>query len=418
MIASGGETVSDAMSDLLVGVGRSSERGSFTAGQQAAAKAKQSHGASPDVLIIFGAPVFDHRQLLAGISSVMGEVPLLGGTTAGEISSDGFSTDSVVVMALSSDTLQFTTGIGHDMSKGERVCSRRLLDSISAQTSIDNALSLLVLPNGMGGDGVEVIKGLQSVLGEEFEIVGGYLGDDTDFSSTFQYYNGKVYRDAIAGLMICGDGSFTTGVGVRSGFESIGNRLYCTEAEKNVVASLDDEPALTLYKELLREERSQRLPGICLEYPFGLIDEKVSIAGKEYFQLRCGLSVDHRKKTITLAGSIPEGSAITLTTASRGDIINGARLAAEQARESLGKATTPRAILMFSCVGRKLVLGRRTQEEVTAVKQVLGEDIPLIGFYTYGEIGPIDKRERRLATSKFHNETVVLWILGNRRAHP
>jgi hypothetical protein len=406
--------VSDTLSDLLVGVGRSRERDSFTAGKQAATEAKQSHGASPEVLIIFGAPVFAHRQLLAGISSVMGEVPMLGGTTAGEISSKGFATDSVVVMALSSDTLQFTTGIGLDMSKGEQVCSRQMLDSIRDQISFDNALSLLVLPNGMGGDGVEVIKGLQSVLGDEFEIIGGYLGDDTDFNSTFQYHNGNVYRDAIVGLMICGDGSFTTGVGVRSGFESIGNRLYCTEAEKNVVASFDNEPALTLYQELLGEERSQRLPGICLEYPFGLIDEKVSIAGKEYFQLRCGLSVDHRKKTITLAGSIPEGSAITLTTASRGDIINGAKLAAEQARESLGRAT-PRAILMFSCVGRKLVLGRRTQEEVKAVKQVLGEEIPLIGFYTYGEIGPIDKREKRLATSKFHNETVVLWVLGNRQ---
>jgi hypothetical protein len=407
--------VTDAKSDLVVGVGRSCERDSFTAGQQAAAEAQQSRRTKPDVLIIFGAPGFDHQQLLAGASSVMGEVPLIGGTTAGEISSKGFSTDSVVVMALSSDTLQFTTGIGHDMSKGEHACSGRLLDSISAQTSIDNALTLLVLPNGMGGDGVEVIKGLQSVIGEEFEIVGGYLGDDTDFSNTFQYHNGKVYRDAIVGLMICGDGSFTTGIGVRSGFESIGNRLYCTEADRNVVACLDDEPALTLYKELLGEERSKRLPGICLEYPFGLIDDKVSIAGKEYFQLRCGLSVDHRKKTITLAGSIPEGSAITLTTATRGDIINGAKLAAEQARDSLGKAT-PRAILMFSCVGRKLVLGRRTQEEVTAVKQVLGEEIPLIGFYTYGEIGPIDKRERRLATSKFHNETVVLWVLGNRQS--
>ena len=70
---------------------------------------------------------------------------------------------------------------------------------------------------------------------------------------------------------------------------------------------------------------------------------------------------------------------------------------------------------MFSCVGRKLVLGRRVQEEVDAVKKILGEDVPLIGFYTYGEIGPIDKMKRELSITKFHNETVVLWVLGSRQ---
>jgi hypothetical protein len=129
--------------------------------------------------------------------------------------------------------------------------------------------------------------------------------------------------------------------------------------------------------------------------------------------LRCGLSVDHEKGTITVAASIPEGSPITLTTASRGDIINGAKLAAEQAKESL-KGAKPQTILMLSCVGRKLVLGRRTQEEVVAVKKVLGEEVPLIGFYTYGEIGPIDKMREQLAITKFHNETVVLWVLGSK----
>lgn len=67
---------------------------------------------------------------------------------------------------------------------------------------------------------------------------------------------------------------------------------------------------------------------------------------------------------------------------------------------------------MFSCVGRKLVLGRRTEEEVAAVQDVLGKHVPLIGFYTYGEIGPIDKTQKHLAVTRFHNETVVIWVLG------
>jgi hypothetical protein len=399
------------MPDLFVGVGKSSKEDSFKAGKEAASEALSKLQRTPGVLIVFGSTCFDHRKLLAGIISVTDDIPMLGGTTAGEISTPGFSTQSVVIMALGSDKLSFTTGLGKNMSKCEASCSKALVDNIREKASFKDALSLLIFPNGMGGDGVKIIEGLHSVLGTEFEIIGGYLGDDERFENTFQYYNGKVYRDAMPGLLVCGKKKFRTGVGVRSGFESIGNLFYCTESEGNVVKKFDNEGALDLYKEFLGEERSRRLPGICLEYPFGLIDKKVSIAGKEYFQLRCGLGVDHENSTITLAASIPEGSPLTLTTASRGDIINGARLAAEQAKNSLNGAR-PQAILMFSCVGRKLVLGRRTQEEVSAVKEILGENVPLIGFYTYGEIGPIDKMKKELAVTKFHNETVVLWVLG------
>lgn len=401
------------MSELSASVGQSNNEDSFKAGQEAASEAVGKHGKTPEVLIVFGSPRFDHSQLLAGVASAAGDIPMAGGTTAGEISTSGFSTESVAIMALSSDTLDFVTGIGQGMSQDEKACGAALIDDIGNKASLKEVLSLLIFPDGMGGDGIKVIEGLHSVMGAGFEIVGGYLGDGEDFGSTYQYYNGKVYTDAIPGLLVCGKESFRTGIGVRSGFESIGNRFWCTESEGNVVKKFDDEAALDLYKEFLGEERSERLPGVCLEYPFGLIDEKVSIGGKEYFQLRCGLAVDHEKRTITLAASIPEGGAITLTTASRGDIINGAEMAAEQAKESL-EGATPQAILMFSCVGRKLVLGRRTQEEVAAVKKVLGEDVPLIGFYTYGEIGPIDKMEAQLSVTKFHNETVVLWVLGSK----
>ena len=401
------------MSELSASVGHSNNEDSFKAGQEAASEVLGKHRKSPEVLIVFGSARFDHSLLLAGILFVTGDIPMVGGSTAGEISTSGFSTESVVIMALSSDTLDFVTGIGQGMSQDQKACGAALIHDISHKISMKDALSLLVFPDGMGGDGIKVIEGLHSVTGAGFEIVGGCLGDGENFATTYQYYDGKVYTDAIPGLLVCGKGSFTTGVGVRSGFESIGNRFWCTESEGNVVKKFDDEAALDLYREFLGEERSQRLPGVCLEYPFGLIDEKVSIGGKEYFQLRCGLAVDHEKKTITLAASIPKGGSITLTTASRGDIVNGAEMAAEQAKESL-EGATPQAILMFSCVGRKLVLGRRTQEEVAAAKKVLGDDVPLIGFYTYGEIGPIDKMETGLSVTKFHNETVVLWVLGSK----
>lgn len=407
-------TAEAVLSRVIAGVGHADDlNDSFTTGQAAARQAMEQHGGNPDVLIVLADSGYEHQELLDGITSVTGDLPMVGGTTAGEVHTAGFATRSAVVMALSSEKLRFRTGIGHQMSRDEEACSRELAEDVLREATVEEALSLLIFPNGLGGDGIKVIEGLHSIFGSQFEIVGGYLGDGENFGKTSQFFNGKVYSDAIPGLLICGKEEFRTGVGVRSGFESIGIHFRCTKSEGNVVSEFDGESALGLYKKFLGEERSSKLPGICLEYPFGLIDEKVSIGGKEYFQLRCGLAVDEKEGTISLAASIPEGGAITLTTATRGDIINGARLAAEQARESL-EGASPRAIFMFSCVGRKLVLGRRTQEEVDAVKDVLGRDVPLIGFYTYGEIGPISKTEKELATTKFHNETVVIWVLGSR----
>ncbi|PWW82274.1 MULTISPECIES: FIST signal transduction protein [Prosthecochloris] len=400
------------MSALTVGVGTSHLENSHDAGAEACKLAFEKTEGKADVLIVFGAMRFDHKALLSGINAVAGEVPMVGGTTAGEISPEGFSEGSVVVMAITSPMLTFDPGIGLHMSNDEDACARALIADICSGAVIEEASSLLVFPNGMGGDGLKVLKGLQDVLGKSFEIVGGYLGDDMRFKHTFQYYNGRVYRDAIVGLLVSLKGDFRTGIGVRSGFESIGNSFYCTSSEGNVVKEFDNVSALGLYREFLGEERFKRLPGICMEYPFGLIDEDAGSSGERYFQLRCGLNVDKKEGTITFTASIPEGSAVTLTSGSRGDVINGAREAAQQAMGRL-RGVKPELIVMFSCVGRKLVLGRRTSEEVEVVRKCLGYDVPIIGFYTYGEIGPIDSSVEKLAEAKFHNETVVLWVLGS-----
>lgn len=407
------------MDDLIVGIGSSREKNSKLAGIEAAQAAMAFlQGQGPDVALVFASQRLEYHELLDGIHSVTGDVPMAGGTTAGEISTQGLGSETIVLCLMKSRSLSFRTAYASDMRKDEEACGRHLAMNIIQNEDVSKAKSLIIFPDGMGGDGVSLLKGIQSVLGSDFEIVGGFLGDDGRFSETFQFFDGKCYRgDRVTGLMISGSDDYVTSTGVRSGFESIGGKIYCTKARKNVVEKFENARALDLYKDLLGEELSRRLPEICLEYPFGLIDSKATIGKQEYFQLRCGLSVNEADGSITLAGSIPEGSAITLTTASRADIINGARQAAVQAKEGLFGAS-PRLILMFSCIGRKLVLGRRTPEEIETVQQVFGKDVPIIGFYTYGEIGPLDKHHSELQAARFHNETVVLWVLGKKNHGP
>ncbi len=399
--------------DLIIGIGASNEPDSVKAGAVAAKEAiRPFDQCRADIAIVLASSRFRHQDLLMGIASVTGDIPMVGGTTAGEISPGGLGHQSVVICLMGSDCLAFHVASVRRMKDDEKACGIRLAGKLEQSLQAAESRSLILFPDGMGGDGVALLDGIQSVLGSGIEIVGGFLGDDGRFAETFQFFNGRCYRgDMVTGLLVSGNGSFVTSTGVRSGFESIGATIVCTRARKNVVEEFEDQPALALYKELLGEERSLRLPGICLEYPFGLLDTKATIDGNEYFQLRCGLAVNEKDNTITLAGAIPEGSEITLTTASRGEIINGARQAALQARDGL-KGAVPRLVLMFSCIGRKLVLGRRTPEEIETVKEIIGADVPVIGFYTYGEIGPIDKNRTELQAARFHNETVVLWVLG------
>ena len=397
--------------DLNTGIGVSTNTNDYNAGLEAAKRALENLGSKyPDAIIIFAAPRFNHKKMLKGVTSITKKTPMVGGTTAGEISTFGLSANSVVLMALKSKDIKFYAGIGKGISKSEVNAGKQLAKSVIKKTSIKKANTLITLPDCLGGDGTLIIKGIKDVLGESFEIVGGALGDETNFKQTYQYYNGNVYKDAAVGMLICGGEKVKTASGVRHGWESIGNSFKCTKSKGNVVYTFGNKRALDHYRDLLGKERSKKLPAIGLEYPMGLIDQKAKIGGYNYFQIRGLFGINEKDGSVTFAASMPQGSEVTLTYSSRNSIIKGAKEAAIQAKKTLkGK---PRLIMMFSCVARKIVLGRRTNEEINLVKQVFGKDVPIIGFYTYGEIGPLDKTIPALRNARWHNETVVLWVLG------
>lgn len=397
--------------DFNTGIGVSTNKGDYEAGADAAKQAMDSLGKpNANALIVFAAPRFNHQKMLNGITSVTKQTPMIGGTTAGEISTFGLSVSSVVVMALNSKDVKFHVGIGKGIGNGEEKAGSALARDVLKNASKKTAKTLIMLPDGLAGDGLRVIQGVQKILGDKFEIVGGSLGDEDRFKKTYQYYNGKVYENSAVGILLS-SAKIKTATGVRSGWESVGSRFRCTEAKNNVVYKFGSKTALQVYTEYLGQNRASKLPAIGLEYPMGLVDERAKIEGYDYFQIRCPLAVNKKDGSITFAAAIPEGKEVTLTYSSRSSIINGSRLSAQQAKKTLGKAK-PRLIMMFSCVARKMVLDRRTNEEIKAVKQVFGNSVPIIGFYTYGEIGPIDKRIPSLQSTRWHNETVVLWILG------
>ena len=206
-------------------------------------------------------------------------------------------------------------------------------------------------------------------------------------------------------------GRFGFGTGTACGWFPVGIAKKVTRSAGNVVYELDGQPALQAYERFLGKY-AKRLPAVGVEYPLGLLNSENESEEEGYFLCRATMGVDRKAGAIIFAGDVPEGSMVKMTIGNDGDIIRAAKQAAESAMVKLRREDpdlNPQAIFLYSCMARKIVLGTRTDEEIMAVKEAVGEGVPIIGFYTYGEYAPIGECE----LSCFHNETATLTIIGD-----
>lgn len=378
----------------------------FTAGVKAAEMAMGKTNGRADAVFVFSAIKYDQQKMLNGVNSVIPNVPLVGCSTDGEIVTDGYIEDSVSLMILNSDELSFSMGYGIEANKDARETGKAAAQMVLDNRANEKKPSIYFLfGDGVKANGAELVRGAQVVLGERFHIVGGLAGDGFKFEKTYQYYDNQVITNAAVGLLISGDVKVATGV--EHGWTFIGRERKVTKAKGNVVYELDGESVFKLYEDYLGE-RADELPGVAFEFPFGVIDEN------NYKYLRCPVGVDRKAGTITFAGEVPVGATVKMTSGTTIEAIKAAREASESALSKLGPNITPAAIFVFDCCARKKVFGRRTQKEIDAIQGILGPNVPLIGFYTYGEIAPIKEEigVRVFECSTFHNLTDAIVVLG------
>jgi hypothetical protein len=341
------------------------------------------------------------------VAEALPGVPFIGCSTDGEISGAGLSVDSVCVMLLASRNVKARTAAVAPLSKDSHEAGAELARRLQSKDDI----ALFLLPDGLTGNGSAIIRGAQSVLGQHFVIAGGTAGDRGRFSKTWQVCNGESHTDALVGMMLSSAAPVEVGYGVMSGWRPMGVAKTVTEAVDNTVFRIEGETALDVYSTFLGEKASQ-LPAIGVEYPFalvdesGLVDERGLREGEEYILLRAPMSVDREKGAVSFAAEIPQGAKIKMTRAKSDEIIDGSREAARRAVKGL--AGKPDVVFFFSCMARKVVLGRRTNKEIEAAQEVFGTDVPLIGFYTYGEIANCGEKN---PICRFHNETATFLAL-------
>lgn len=384
-----------------VGVGTSKTSDSFKAGEEAARTALELTGnSSSDWVLVFASVCFDQTALLKGVVSMTKEAPLAGCSTAGEILREGPLRRSVVVMTIRSDSLKVAVGLGRGIRENPRQAGRdAATQAIQAKSSPH---AFVIFPDGLTGNGAEVIRGMQDVLGLSFPIVGGSAGDDFGFKQTYQYFQGKVYTNAVAGVLLCG--AVQLGVGARHGWKPLGRSRVVTKASANTVQELDGAAAVTLYEEYFGKKAfhlgGEELARISIMYPLGF-----PVPGEEEYLLRNAIGANANGGLI-FSGEVPEGTQVRLMMGSKEKALEAARTAAEQAVLSLAPHS-PTFGLIFSCTSRAQLFGRRIAEEVAAIRTKLGEEVPLIGFYDYGEQAPLTAADF-LGRSHYHNETVVV----------
>lgn len=397
---------------MISAVGSSSGEDSHAVGVNACQEAFDQLKMPADLVIVFSSPKYDQEKMLAGVRSVSGNTLLVGSSTSGEITTKGpASNHSVVVMAISSPDIKYFAAVGDSISTGAREAGKKAASSVKEQ-SADPLKAFLMFPDVLVGNGADTVRGVLDELGEHFPVVGGASGDDFKFEKTYQYLNDKVYSGAVVGLGMTGD--FAIGIGVKHGWLPIGSPMKVTKSEGSVLHELDGKPAIEIYEDYFGEKeaaelRTDTLAKLAITYPLGM-----SVEGSSEMLIRDPITVN-KEGSITCAAEIPMGSEIRLMVGSREEAVKVAGIAAQNALDQLNGGT-PQAVIIFNCIARNKLFGDRSGEEIDAIQEKLGKDVPLAGFYTYGEQAPLDGEVRNIekCNTAFHNETVVIVVLGDK----
>ncbi|QBN17517.1 FIST signal transduction protein [Flavobacterium nackdongense] len=254
---------------------------------------------------------------------------------------------------------------------------------------------VFVLSDGGQVNGSELVKGMNFSKSQNVLITGGLAGDGANFEKTFVGVNQVPQTGKIIAIGFYGE-NLLVSHGSFGGWESFGLERTVTKAESNILFEIDNKNALALYKTYLGKFADE-LPSSALLFPLSvkLDDDNRPI-------VRTILSIDNENQSITFAGDIPKGSKIRFMKANIDRLIDAASDAANSCLEM--EKSKPKLAILISCVGRKLIMPNRIEEEIEAISEIFGTGTMLSGFYSYGEISPLNP----LANCELQNQTMTI----------
>ncbi|CAN1213611.1 FIST N-terminal domain-containing protein [Tumidithrix helvetica PCC 7403] len=348
----------------------------------------------PRAGILFAAYDFDHASILQKIKAHFPNIALIGSTSYGEISSVlGFEQDSIVLLLLCSDTIEMQAGVGRNVSQDPSHAAQQAIQQ-AVGTFEQKPQLCITTPESLTVSCVTILESLQQALGKSFPIVGGFAAEPWTFETTYQFFDTEVLTDAVPVLLLFGDVRYSTGVAC--GWEPIGKPAQVTKVEGKTVYEIDGEPALNF----LEHSLGGRTPSA--EYPLAVFEPR-----NELFYLRGCVGYDKEFGTVSALADVPLNTTVQVAQASRHNILDATQTSIQKAIDSY-PGEKPAIALFFTCCCRQQILGTYTGKEFFFGQNTLGTDIPIVGFYTYGEIAPLV----RDCESKLHQMTFVTVLIG------
>jgi hypothetical protein len=351
------------------------------------------HEKSQLVLVFGGREVLANSKHYHDIKNKFKNAHILMVSTAGEILGDHVFDDSMTVTAIEFENTHLKIACEAINSVEESETKGK---AIASQFDMKDLSYVLILSDGQKVNGTALLKGINATLAKSVIVTGGLAGDGSKFIKTLVGLDNPPTKGQIVAVGFYGQ-ALKVGHGSMGGWDTFGPVRKVTKSVGNVLYQLDNQPALDLYKKYLGDQ-AKNLPGSALLFPLSihLSENKANL-------VRTILSVDEKSKSLTFAGDIPSGARVQLMKANFDRLIDGASEAANKTLH-MGGSHSPDLALLISCVGRKLVLGPRAEEEIESVRTILGKSTKFTGFYSYGELSPLVKGE----ACELHNQTMTI----------
>lgn len=298
---------------------------------------------------------------------------MVGCSGAGEVASD-FIYDHHLIATLVRYTGKALTQWTYPIAKGK---SEDLSKDLALKINKEKANGLLIFSDGLLLDGAQFAHGLKTTLKSPLPIIGGMAGDGTQFKETFVVSNGQLKSGILVAVAL--KGKLHMAPTASGGWKRFGFEHKITKVKDNVVYEIDGKKALDFYREHLGPIESNKLPASGLHFPLNVLNENETV-------VRTLLAIDEKEKSLTFAGSIKEGSIVDVMKSTTKDLVqcsetNRAHLEKEIPPQTMGQVLS----LVVSCVGRRLAMGEKTEDELQGHLENKKRNITQTGFYSYGE---------------------------------
>jgi hypothetical protein len=354
---------------------------------------------APLVLVFGNRLMLQDKNIYNEIRAIFNDGHLVFGSTCGDITSESVDDDSVTITAIEFERSEFLIKTANVLNSNVQIDSFKTGKELIEQFPKKGLKFVFIVSDGSFTNGSKLAKGMNAAAQENLIITGVLCGDAARFETTVTSYNEKPREGKIVAIGFYGETLEVT-FATNGGWIPFGPEREVTKSKGNILFELDGKPALDLYKTYLGE-KSKELPGAALLYPM-----KVKSTDGEKSIVRTILNINEEENSMILAGDILEKSKVQLMMTNADSIVNAAEICATQAIEL--RKNKPELAILISCIGTKLVLDQRVEEEVEEVIEVVGKDTTICGFYAYGEIAPFNGE----MNCQLHNQTIAITLIS------